>query len=93
MHVIFDNEALYRQANKIHKKQFSPTYRHLNQLIALTVSSCTASLRFDGQLNVDLNEFQTNLVPIPTLNLMFSTLSPLDMDEDKEVIQIFIKYL
>jgi hypothetical protein len=27
------------------------------------VSSITASLRFDGSLNVDLNEFQTNLVP------------------------------
>ena len=25
----------------------------------------TASLRFDGALNVDLNEFQTNLVPFP----------------------------
>jgi tubulin alpha len=29
------------------------------------VSSITASLRFDGALNVDLNEFQTNLVPYP----------------------------
>ena len=29
------------------------------------VSSVTASLRFDGALNVDLNEFQTNLVPYP----------------------------
>ncbi|KAJ7797072.1 alpha tubulin, partial [Mycena olivaceomarginata] len=27
------------------------------------VSSITASLRFDGSLNVDLNDFQTNLVP------------------------------
>ena len=29
------------------------------------ISSITASLRFDGALNVDLNEFQTNLVPYP----------------------------
>jgi tubulin alpha len=29
------------------------------------VSSITASLRFSGSLNVDLNEFQTNLVPYP----------------------------
>ena len=29
------------------------------------VSSITASLRFDGALNVDLTEFQTNLVPYP----------------------------
>ena len=29
------------------------------------MSSITASLRFDGALNVDLTEFQTNLVPYP----------------------------
>ena len=31
---------------------------NLNQLIGQIVSSITASLRFDGALNVDLNEFQ-----------------------------------
>lgn len=41
----------------------SPGYTNLNRLIAQVVSSITASLRFDGSLNVDLNEFQTNLVP------------------------------
>ncbi|KAJ7839054.1 tubulin, alpha, ubiquitous [Mycena olivaceomarginata] len=30
--------------------------------LGVVVSSITASLRFDGSLNVDLNEFQTNLV-------------------------------
>lgn len=32
-------------------------------LIAQIISSLTASLRFDGALNVDITEFQTNLVP------------------------------
>lgn len=32
------------------------------------VSSITASLRFDGALNVDLTEFQTNLVPYPRIH-------------------------
>lgn len=41
---------------------FRPTYTNLNRLIAQIVSSITASLRFDGALNVDLTEFQTNLV-------------------------------
>ena len=40
-----------------------PSFTNLNRLIAQVVSSVTASLRFDGSLNVDLNEFQTNLVP------------------------------
>ena len=34
------------------------------------VSSITASLRFDGALNVDLTEFQTNLVPYPRYSYM-----------------------
>ena len=37
------------------------------------VSSITASLRFDGALNVDLTEFQTNLVPYPRFPFPFST--------------------
>ena len=57
-----DNEAIY----DICKKRLnitSPSFTNLNRLIAQVVSSITASLRFDGSLNVDLNEFQTNLVP------------------------------
>ncbi|KAK2153559.1 hypothetical protein NP493_2296g00006 [Ridgeia piscesae] len=37
------------------------------------VSSITASLRFDGALNVDLTEFQTNLVPYPRIHLPLVT--------------------
>jgi len=57
-----DNEAIF----EICKKKLavaSPSFTNLNRLIAQVVSSITASLRFDGSLNVDLNEFQTNLVP------------------------------
>jgi len=36
----------------------------------------TASLRFDGELNVDMNEFQTNLVPFPRLHFMTTSLAP-----------------
>jgi tubulin alpha len=57
-----DNQAIY----DICKKNLgvsSPSFSNLNRLIAQVVSSITASLRFDGSLNVDLNEFQTNLVP------------------------------
>ena len=36
---------------------------NLNWLIGQMVSSITVSLHFDRALNVDLTEFQTNLVP------------------------------
>jgi tubulin alpha len=44
--------------------------------IYLVVSSITASLRFDGSLNVDLNEFQTNLVPYPRIHFPLVAYAP-----------------
>merc|ERR1712013_683935 len=50
-----DNEAIYdicRRNLDIDR----PSYNNLNKLIGQIVSSITASLRFDGALNVDLTE-------------------------------------
>jgi len=73
--VILDNEAIYG----ICQKQLDvarPSYKQLNSIIAKVISSMTASLRFDGELNVDLGEFQTNLVPFPRLHFMTTALAP-----------------
>ncbi|KAG5621187.1 hypothetical protein H5410_006405 [Solanum commersonii] len=37
------------------------------------ISSLTASLRFDGTLNVDINEFQTNLIPYTRIHFILSS--------------------
>merc|ERR1712107_891737 len=50
-----------------------PTYTNLNRLLGQIISSLTASLRFDGALNVDITEFQTNLVPYPRIHFMLSS--------------------
>ena len=60
--IMYDNEALYdicRRNLDIER----PTYTNLNRLIAQIISSLTASLRFDGALNVDITEFQTLGMP------------------------------
>mmetsp|Transcript_11774 Transcript_11774/g.22696 ORF Transcript_11774/g.22696 Transcript_11774/m.22696 type:complete len:239 (-) Transcript_11774:81-797(-) len=54
-----------------------PTYTNLNRLIAQVISSLTASLRFDSALNVDVTEFQTNLVPYPRIHFMLSSYAPI----------------
>ena len=61
-----DNEAIYdicRRNLDIER----PSYTNLNRLIGQVVSSITASLRFDGALNVDLNEFQASFTLFASL--------------------------
>merc|ERR1712193_332984 len=71
-----DNEALYdicRRNLDIER----PTYTNLNRILGQVISSLTASLRFDGALNVDITEFQTNLVPYPRIHFMLTSYAPI----------------
>ena len=34
-------------------------------------------MRFEGTMNVDINDIVTNLVPFPRLKLLFSSMTPL----------------
>ncbi|KAG8731808.1 alpha-tubulin [Ceratobasidium sp. 414] len=66
-----DNEAIY----DICKKNLgvsSPGFTNLNRLITQVVSSVTMSLRFNGSLNVDLNDFPRIHFPLATYTPIIS---------------------
>jgi len=73
--VLLDNEAAY-DITKYFLDIGKPTYVNLNRLLAQVISSLTCSLRFEGALNVDITEFQTNLVPYPRIHFMLSSYAP-----------------
>jgi tubulin alpha len=73
---LLDNEALYDVCTtRLYIER--PSYSNLNRIVAQLVSGLTSSLRYDGALNVDLAEFQTNLVPYPRIHFVISSLAPL----------------
>lgn len=48
-----------------------------NTIVAHVINNMTSSMRFEGSLNVDMNEITMNLVPFPKLHFLVSSLSPL----------------
>lgn len=60
----------------IEKKKSKP-FDKMNTIIAHLLSNLTCSMRFDGVLNLDLNEITMNLVPYPELHFLTSSIVPL----------------
>ena len=60
-------------ASKGHDKPFDS----MNNIVANLILNMTSSARFEGALNVDLNEITMNLVPFPKLHYLVSSLTPL----------------
>eukprot|EP00948_MAST-09A_sp_MAST-9A-sp1_P003407 g3407.t1 len=52
-------------------------FDEMNTICAQVLCHLTASMRFDGSLNVDLNEITTNLVPYPRMHFLTAALSPI----------------
>lgn len=49
----------------------------MNGIAANLLLNLTSSVRFEGSLNVDLNDITMNLVPFPRMHFLISSMSPL----------------
>ncbi|CAF3512817.1 unnamed protein product [Rotaria socialis] len=77
-HVVtpMENKAIFNLCK--HRLEIAnPAYANMNRLIATCWSNITCSMRFKGSLLTDLNEFQTALIPFPTMKIISSFLLPL----------------
>lgn len=59
----------------------------MNSLVARLLTDLTASMRFAGDLNVDLNEITTNLVPFPRLHYLLSSVSPMPTQDSTKAAE------
>ncbi|XP_075303151.1 tubulin epsilon chain isoform X1 [Opisthocomus hoazin] len=58
----------------------------MNNIVANLLLNLTSSARFEGSLNMDLNEISMNLVPFPRLHYLVSSLTPLYTLADVNVL-------
>ena len=87
-----ENQALYDITTKIaHAKGAKPgsavtdvpgkgspmPWDQMNNIAAHVLANLTSGMRFEGSLNVDLNEITMNLVPFPRLHFLIPSLAPL----------------
>jgi len=83
-----ENQALLRIVQKMsmkstneklsgEKKGETKAFDEMNDIVANLLVNLTCSARFEGSLNVDLNEISMNLVPFPKLHYITSSMAPI----------------
>jgi tubulin epsilon len=60
-------------------------YDKMNSIISHLLCNLTCSMRFEGTLNVDINDITMNLVPFPKLHFIMPAISPLYHVLDKKL--------
>ena len=74
---IKEASAITSSVKGVTKTSQEKPFDHMNNIVANLLLNMTSSARFEGSLNVDLNEITMNLVPFPKLHYLVSSLTPL----------------
>jgi len=69
-----DGSSILESANQKKKEK---NFEKENSIIANVLNNLTCSMRFEGDLNVDLNEISMNMVPFPKMQFLQSSIAPL----------------
>jgi tubulin epsilon len=72
--LIKDGSTVLETANA---KKKANHFEKENSIVANVINNLTCSMRFEGDLNVDLNEITMNLVPFPKMHFLQSSIAPL----------------
>ncbi|CAD5115074.1 DgyrCDS4090 [Dimorphilus gyrociliatus] len=67
----------HAKMNKQSEKKTGKPFDNMNDIVANLLLNLTSSSRFEGSLNVDLNEITMNLVPFPKLHYILSSMAPI----------------
>ena len=73
--VLIDNQAMYGHHSAA-TGQSSAGYSDINGMVAQAFSAVTAPMRFRGDMNTDIREMCTNLVPYPRIHFLTMAYSP-----------------
>jgi hypothetical protein len=66
---IYDNESCYNLVCPVKQTLgYMTCYKDLNHLIAQVQSGMTCNLRWDHELEIDIGQIETNLIPFPNIN-------------------------
>jgi tubulin alpha len=78
---MMDNQAVWNICREKFRIE-QPNYFHMNRLISSAISSISLPIRFQGPLNNNLSEFQSNLIPYPRIHFISTSLSPIIQIKD-----------
>lgn len=73
---LFDNQALSSVCQS-QQGEDVPSFRDMNNIVALCMSGLTSGLRFRGPLNADLKKINMNLVPFEGVKFLVTGFAPL----------------
>ncbi|KAF5842818.1 Tubulin/FtsZ family, GTPase domain-containing protein [Dunaliella salina] len=74
--------AMLSAAKLVEHADCSKPFDAMNGIAASMLLNMTSSMRFEGSLNVDLNDITMNLVPYPQMHFLISSMSPLGAPKD-----------